>query len=60
MARIANATTEPEITDRMAEAGVAVFRARDFFDVFVSDELEDLACEVYAAMVNARLPDAAR
>ena len=49
-----------EITDRMAEAGAAIFLARDFFDVFVSDELEDLACEVYAAMANARFPGAPR
>ena len=60
MACIANATTELDeheeiiVTPRMAKAGLAVFRGRDVYDVFLDEELEDFATRVYEAMANVR------
>lgn len=47
-----NSTAEIVITRRMAKAGLAVFRERDVYDVFLDDELEDFATRVYEAMAS--------
>jgi hypothetical protein len=40
------------VTPEMIEAGIAVFRARDAFDLFGDETLKAIAREVFAAMVS--------
>jgi hypothetical protein len=52
--RHGNSTDEIEITPRMLEAAVAVFRERDAFDFFADSTLATIAAEVYEAMALHR------